>query len=1280
MPRNGFADLLVRLALVLFAFVLVTGCRDEKRIKENQELRKQILKSSFLDPAKNADSIIRLQELEKVESSSSSAERATTSLALARVLASSLKVEEREKGLLLLRQGVEKNDTASCIYLAEALYYQIPRDIFSSEKSKELFNLLQKCYKDAKSPLVERLLAGCYSEGLGVDQDKVRAAKLHVEAAAAGDAIAQYRVAVGAPDKQNAVMGPDEMEFWKPRKEHLEEYLINAASQGFGCAQNTLAYELERGRSIDVVNKSPVHWYHESAIRGCETGCMNYAKCLRDGKGIPQSRKNSIDWFVKAANLGVDEACFELASTSEILDETSLNAEACYRIGSIVAADQSWLYDSAKDPMTSLYRARLDGDYSKRTKDRKIAIMWFERAKEKGSIKAAISLGNQFCNSDFSIHSTKDLLPLYAGFQYQKPKEIENWQESRANYEWVLNAAKATTEEKALAQYGIGYLTELDGDLDGAKTHYLRVAKLHVDRMRYGALRSALECCTAGSKWNEELNIIEESLASGSASIPGFSQDQQNQLMTAKVMCLSHLNMPIRAVKVAEELLAKPDKSFKSYVPWLKYIIAHNLHKLGKNDLARKRLLGIIDEEKTERRAVTHETKPLGGFTAIVLCLLSDIEAEDGNTKTALELAVRAMDSGGCVGEELSDIMLRVGRLKAYLGQREEAVRLVKQAFFTPGNSAQGREHSLYALHNIDASAASKIIDERALLIDSADEEKMLLGAHLEIRFGDFNRALPVLDRLLGSPEWRVEASALEELKLLQLTLRDTTAVSEILSKSQHLKTGGFDAAAQNTKAYQARLQWACDKAGVSPSIIVKTIQKCGPLYNVLSYDGLMRPGVIAEGIAIEPTELGHFKKIAGVRTENGSVSIVGTPATNTAECLIYPDDIQVAMCLAFLEEEDTRCSFSLESIGDSEVDAMLERAEHNPNWFAGTEMGKTWFLCDYMLKSSVTEPLPSFFDGVTGVEHNNLRNDLRIPLWLSAISVLKDDPGVDMQDIGCSRFAWQLDARGTVMNISGAVGKSFSMPDYKIFVDSSLVKQPRDEEGRFIADKKREDRGILSNSRSTKIGKEAEVLTKRFEELTQLYPCFARLRETLKLFNLLLEVKAHGLAPNATTLAQLRAFRYRLVNRKEGDHYVVREVKTSSAIVGGGVHGVAVGHPSTLFGGNGPAGTEVGVTQVFASKSDMQGRLHHTFGDPSHNLDSLVNACGSRESAFFEVNKAANEALRQGKLNPNAQGILPSGNNGDIINVSGMQVRLIGGRITEDGVSISSFSRRGLE
>ena len=163
MPRNGFADLLVRLALVLFAFVLVTGCRDEKRIKENQELRKQILKSSFLDPAKNADSIIRLQELEKVESSSSSAERATTSLALARVLASSLKVEEREKGLLLLRQGVEKNDTASCIYLAEALYYQIPRDIFSSEKSKELFNLLQKCYKDAKSPLVERLLAGCYS-------------------------------------------------------------------------------------------------------------------------------------------------------------------------------------------------------------------------------------------------------------------------------------------------------------------------------------------------------------------------------------------------------------------------------------------------------------------------------------------------------------------------------------------------------------------------------------------------------------------------------------------------------------------------------------------------------------------------------------------------------------------------------------------------------------------------------------------------------------------------------------------------------------------------------------------------------------------------------------------------------------------------------------------------------------------------------------------------------------------------------------------------------------
>lgn len=41
--------------------------------------------------------------------------------------------------------------------------------------------------------------------------------------------------------------------------------------------------------------------------------------------------------------------------------------------------------------------------------------------------------------------------------------------------------------------------------------------------------------------------------------------------------------------------------------------------------------------------------------------------------------------------------------------------------------------------------------------------------------------------------------------------------------------------------------------------------------------------------------------------------------------------------------------------------------------------------------------------------------------------------------------------------------------------------------------------------------------------------------------------------------------------------------------------------------------------------------------------------------------------------------GILPSGKNGNIIHVGGMDVRLIGGRVQNGQVTISSFSRKGL-
>jgi RHS repeat-associated protein len=89
--------------------------------------------------------------------------------------------------------------------------------------------------------------------------------------------------------------------------------------------------------------------------------------------------------------------------------------------------------------------------------------------------------------------------------------------------------------------------------------------------------------------------------------------------------------------------------------------------------------------------------------------------------------------------------------------------------------------------------------------------------------------------------------------------------------------------------------------------------------------------------------------------------------------------------------------------------------------------------------------------------------------------------------------------------------------------------------------------------------------------------------------------------------------------------------------------------------------------------------RKIHIFGNTEHALESLVTKYGSEEGAFKAVQNAANQALAKGNLTPNSIGILPTGNDGDIIKVDGIDVRLIGGRVENDKVIISSFSRKDL-
>jgi len=47
--------------------------------------------------------------------------------------------------------------------------------------------------------------------------------------------------------------------------------------------------------------------------------------------------------------------------------------------------------------------------------------------------------------------------------------------------------------------------------------------------------------------------------------------------------------------------------------------------------------------------------------------------------------------------------------------------------------------------------------------------------------------------------------------------------------------------------------------------------------------------------------------------------------------------------------------------------------------------------------------------------------------------------------------------------------------------------------------------------------------------------------------------------------------------------------------------------------------------------------------------------------------------------LTPGKNGILPTGDLGNVIKVDGMDIRLIGGKVENGKVILSSFSRKGL-
>ena len=84
--------------------------------------------------------------------------------------------------------------------------------------------------------------------------------------------------------------------------------------------------------------------------------------------------------------------------------------------------------------------------------------------------------------------------------------------------------------------------------------------------------------------------------------------------------------------------------------------------------------------------------------------------------------------------------------------------------------------------------------------------------------------------------------------------------------------------------------------------------------------------------------------------------------------------------------------------------------------------------------------------------------------------------------------------------------------------------------------------------------------------------------------------------------------------------------------------------------------------------------QIAHVFPRAEKGLAALVNASGSELNALRGVQAAANQALAEGRLVAGPNGILPGNGFGAILNVNGVNVQLIGGRIMNGVVELGSF------
>ena len=139
-------------------------------------------------------------------------------------------------------------------------------------------------------------LAQSFLKGDGFAADPIAAARWSDEAAAQGDATAQF------------ILGTLYSEGIKPNARLAFDWFSAAASRGNVKAMHNLAIAYLNGAGVTQDSRAAAAWFEKAASAGYRDSAFDLAVLYERGEGVDQNSLEALKWYDQAASFGDPEA------------------------------------------------------------------------------------------------------------------------------------------------------------------------------------------------------------------------------------------------------------------------------------------------------------------------------------------------------------------------------------------------------------------------------------------------------------------------------------------------------------------------------------------------------------------------------------------------------------------------------------------------------------------------------------------------------------------------------------------------------------------------------------------------------------------------------------------------------------------------------------------------------------------------------------------------------------------------------------------------------------